>query len=34
MKQKILQNSDFDKKRDLKPLPHGDIAAELCKNIG
>jgi hypothetical protein len=28
---KILQNSDFAKKRDLNPLPHWDVVADIVK---
>jgi hypothetical protein len=31
IQQKILQISDFPKKWDSNPLPHGDIAADIVK---
>jgi hypothetical protein len=31
IQQKILQISNFAKKRDLKPLPHGNVAAGIAK---
>jgi hypothetical protein len=31
IQQKIPQISDFAKKRDLNPLPHGDIADNIAK---
>jgi hypothetical protein len=31
IQQKIPQISDFPKKRDLKPLLHGDNAADIAK---
>jgi hypothetical protein len=31
IQQKILQISDFTKKWDLNPLPHGDVADNIAK---
>jgi hypothetical protein len=31
IQQKILQISDFAKKQDSNPLPHGDVAAGIAK---
>jgi hypothetical protein len=31
IQQKIPQTSDFPKKQDLNPLPHGDNAADIAK---
>jgi hypothetical protein len=31
IQQKILQNSDFAKKRDLNPVPNGEVAADIEK---
>jgi hypothetical protein len=31
IQQKILQNSDFAKERDMNPFPHGETASYLAK---
>jgi hypothetical protein len=33
IQQKILQISDFTKKRDSNPPPHGDTAADIAKML-
>jgi hypothetical protein len=33
IQQKIPQKSDFAKKWDSNPLPHGEIAADIAKTI-